>query len=239
MPIFNRLGNLILENRMKFYKVVLAGAISSVLFTGCVGEIASLASNVETIMDTGMQGYNMVQSVEIDGARNKGFKDKDYKDLKSLAIKFNSSGEWWKQGGSGFADNMETQLMKSGFDTYKYSDDSKAFETTTSKKISIRSLAKSLKKENVQALVTGTVKGSIKYSSTFGYSGESKTLITAVSFSIVSTTNGKTMASINLSYKKGVSNIEASKDVAKALKALVQYPDMKIKDAFKKLNKQK
>ena len=239
MPIFNRLGNLILENRMKFYKVVLAGAISSVLFTGCVGEIASLASNVETIMDTGMQGYNMVQSVEIDGARNKGFKDKDYKDLKSLAIKFNSSGEWWKQGGSGFADNMETQLMKSGFDTYKYSDDSKSFETTTSKKISIRSLAKSLKKENVQALVTGTVKGSIKYSSTFGYSGESKTLITAVSFSIVSTTNGKTMASINLSYKKGVSNIEASKDVAKALKALIQYPDMKIKDAFKKLNKQK
>ena len=61
---------------MKFYKIVLAGAVSSVLFTGCVGEIASLASDVGTIMDTGMQGYNMVQSVEIDGARNKGFKDK-------------------------------------------------------------------------------------------------------------------------------------------------------------------
>ena len=224
---------------MKLYKVILAGAISSVLFTGCVGEIASLTSDVETIMDTGMQGYNMVQSVEIDGARNKGFRDKDYKNLKSLAIKFNSSAEWWAQGGSGFADNMETQLMKSGFDTYKYSDDNSAFETTTVKKISIRSLAKSLKKENVQALVTGTVKGSHKYSSSFGYSGESKTLITAVSFSIVSTTNGKTMASINLSYKKGVSDIEASKDVAKALKALVQYPNMKIKDAFEKLNKQK
>lgn len=224
---------------MKFYKVALIGITSSMLFTGCVGEIASLASDVDTIMDTGMQGYNMVQSVEIDGARNKGFKNKDYKNLKSLAIKFNSSGEWWTQGGSGFADNMETQLMKSGFDTYKYSaDKDSTFETTTSKKISIRSLAKSLKKENVQALVTGTVKGSIKYSSTFGYSGESKTLITAVSFSIVSTTNGKTMASINLSYKKGVSNIEASKDVAKALKALVRYPDMKIKDAFEKLSKE-
>ena len=44
------------------------------------------------------------------------------------------------------------------------------------------------------------------------------------------------MASINLSYKKGVSDIEASEDVAKALKALVQYPNMTIKDAFKKLS---
>jgi len=224
---------------MKFYKVVLAGAVSSILFTGCVGEIASLANDIGTVMDTGMQGYNMIQSVEIDGARNKGFKDEDYKNLKSLAIKFNSSAEWWTQGGSGFADNMETQLMKSGFNTYKYSNSNNAWETTTSQITSIRSLAKSLKKENVQALVTGTVKGSYKYSSTFGYSSESKTLITAVSFSIVSTTNGKTMASINLSYKKGVSDIEASKDVAKALKALVEYPNMDIKDAFEKLNKKK
>ena len=167
---------------MKFYKVVLAGAVSSILFTGCVGEIASLANDIGTVMDTGMQGYNMIQSVEIDGARNKGFKDEDYKNLKSLAIKFNSSAEWWTQGGSGFADNMETQLMKSGFNTYKYSNSNNAWETTTSKITSIRSLAKSLKKENVQALVTGTVKGSYKLSSTFGYSSESKTLITAVSF---------------------------------------------------------
>ena len=221
---------------MKFYKVALASIIASVLLTGCLGEVASLANNTETIMDTTMQGLNMVQSVEIDGARNKGFTDKDYKNLKSLAIKFNSSGNSSTQSGSEFADNMETQLMKLGFNTYNYSSDDNAVKTTTSKNISIRSLAKSLKKENVQALVTGTVKNSNKYSSTFGFSGESKTLITAVSFSIVSTTNGKTMASINLSYKKGVSDIEASEDVAKALKALVQYPNMTIKDAFKKLS---
>jgi hypothetical protein len=225
---------------MKYYKVIAIGVISSTLFTGCVSDIASLASDVSTIMDTGTQAFNMVQSVEIDGARNRGFSDKDYKKLKSLAIKFNSNADWWAKGGSGFTDNIETQLMKLGFDTYKYSDsDNNAWETTvTSKKVSVRTLAKKLKKENVQALITGTVKGSAKYSSSFG-SGEFKTLITAVNFSIVETTNGKTMASINLSYKKGVSNIQASKDVAKALKALVEYPNMKIEDAFKKLSTKK
>ena len=40
-------------------------------------------------------------------------------------------------------------------------------------------------------------------------------------------------------YKKGVSDIESYKDVAKALKALAQYPDMKIKDAFEKLSSNK
>ncbi len=222
---------------MKFYKVALIGITSSILFTGCVGEMASLASDVETIMDTGMQGYNMVQSVEIDGAKNKGFTSKDYKKLKSLAIKFTANGEWWSQGGNGFADNIETQLMKSGFDTYKYSNSDDAWEGK-SKKVSVRELAKSLKKENVDALITGTVKGSYKLSSTFG-GNESKTLVNSISFSIVSTTNGKTMASINLSYKKGVSDIEASKDISKALKALVEYPDMKIKDAFEKLSSNK
>ena len=176
-------------------------------------------------METGTETFNMIQSVEIDGAKNKHFTEKDFKNIKSVAISFSANGEWWTQEGRGFADAIETQLMKIGLDTYKYN----------TKITSIKKLAKKLRKEGIQALITGTVKGSIKYSASFG-SGETKVLITGVSFSIISTKNGKTMASININYKKGVSEIEAAKDVAKALEALIKYPNLDIKEAFKKVS---
>lgn len=217
---------------MKINRTIIAVSTASILFTGCAGELSTLASNAENIMDTGTQAFNMVQSVEVSGARNKGFKNKDFTSLNSVAIKFSSSGDWWAKSGNAFADNVETQLMQIGLDTYKYSNTDTSFEVKKTQ--SVRSLAKSLKKENVQALVTGTVTASQKYATSFG-SGEFKTSITEVSFSLVNTTNGKTMASINLNYKKGVSNIEASKDIAKALKALIDYPNMEISKAFEKI----
>ena len=178
-------------------------------------------------MKTGTKTYNMIQSVEIDGVKNKHFTEKDFKNIKSVAIKeFSSNGEWWTKEGSQFADAIETQLIKIGLDTYKYNN-----------KINSKTLKK-LKRKGIQAIITGTAKSSIKYSDSFG-SGESKILITGVSFSIISTKNGKTMASINLNYKKGVSDIEAAKDIAKALKALIKYPNMDIKKAFEKVSKNK
>jgi len=117
--------------------------------------------------------------------------------------------------------------MKIGLDTYKNNN-----------KLAIKQLTRKLRKQGIDALVTGTVKGSIKSTVSFA-SGETKLLITGASFSIVSTKNGKTMASINLSYKKGVSEIDAAKDIAKALKALIEYPNMDIKKAFKKVSEDK
>jgi len=215
---------------MNITKSLVIVSTATILFTGCVGELASLASNAGTIMNNGTQAFNMFQSVEVSGAKNKGFEDKDFKNLNSVAIKFNSSGEWWGKSSSAFADNVETQLMKIGLDTFKYSNSDN--HIVSNKTQSIRSLATSLRKENVQALVSGTVTGSHKFSSSFG-SSESKVLITEVSFSLVSTDNGKTMASVNLGYKKGV--FEASKDISKALKALIDYPNMDISKAFEKI----
>lgn len=211
---------------MKFNKkILILGIAISFLLTGCLDTLANTASNFGTIMETGTETFNMIQSVEIDGAKNKHFTEKDFKNIKSVAISFSANGEWWTQEGRGFADAIETQLMKIGLDTYKYNTNI----------TSIKKLAKKLRKEGIQALITGTVKGSIKYSASFG-SGETKVLITGVSFSLISTKNGKTMASININYKKGVSEIEAAKDVAKALEALIKYPNLDIKEAFKKVS---
>jgi hypothetical protein len=174
----------------------------------------------------------MFQSVEVSGARNKGFDAKDFQNLNSVAIKFNSSAEWWGKSSSAFADNVETQLMKIGLDTFKYGSSENYVVTTKTQ--SVRSLATSLRSEGVQALVSGTVTGSYSFSNSFANS-QGKVLITEVSFSIVSTTNGKTMASTNLSYKNGVSSIDASKDIAVALKALINHPDMDIDKAFEKI----
>ena len=219
---------------MKFNKKIFTLSIITitVFFTGCLDSIADTASNFGTIMETGKETFNMFQSVEIDGAKNKSFTEKDFHNIKSVAIKFSSSETGWAQRSNAFADAVETELMKIGLNTYKYSNDNNG----VSKATPIRKLAIKLRKEGIQALITGTVKASIKDNVTFG-SIESKALITGVSFSIVSTKNGKTMASINLSYKKGVSAIEAAKDIAKALKALIKYPNMDIKQAFKKVSK--
>ena len=213
-------------------KVIFVTIVTAIVFTGCLGDIASMVGDLDTIASTGMQGYNMIQETEVSGSKNKNYSNKEFKSLKSVAIKFDSSGEWWLKGGSGFADNVESQLMKIGLDTYKYGNTDKTFEAKDTQ--SIRSMAKSLKKENIQALVSGTVTTSHKLSSTFG-GNESTSLITAVTFSLVDTTHGKTMATVSLNYKKGVSSIEASKSIARALKALIEYPEMNIEKAFKKV----
>ena len=127
--------------------------------------------------------------------------------------------------------------MKQGFSTYKY----RTNETTSGsdgKAETITAMAKKLKTEGVNALITGTVTTSYAYASSFGNS-ESKSLITGVTFSIVSVTNGQTMASINMSYKKGVTQIEASKDISMALKGLVQYPDMDVAKSFEEMKNKK
>jgi len=75
---------------MKFNKKIAVGIVTTLLFTGCLDSIANTASNFGDIMDVGTQTFNMFQSVEIDGAKNKSFTEKDFKKIKSVAINFSS-----------------------------------------------------------------------------------------------------------------------------------------------------
>lgn len=191
---------------------VLVLGTSSILFSGCAGlsGIAGGVGNIGSIIGTGSEISSMFQSVEVSGARNKDFAASDFQNIKSVSLNFSAEDRWWKKNGKGFSNNIETQLMKLGLDTYKKDNG------------------------NAQVLVTGTVTGSDKHTSSFN-SSEWKSAVTEVSFSFVNKNGDKTMASVNLAYKKGVSNVEAAKDTAKALKALVEYPDMDISDAFEKI----
>ncbi|MDO9267041.1 MAG: hypothetical protein Q7U00_08165 [Sulfurimonas sp.] len=224
---------------MKKVLVLSMSAVAvSVIFSGCIGELGSVANSVSSVMHTGTSISNMIQSVEVNGAKTKDFSKKDFDALKELAIQFKGTDtEYWLGNNAGFSDNMETELIKQGFSTLKYATN----ETNTvreGKAETITAMAKKLKAEGVDALITGTVTTSHAFSSSFG-SMESKAMITGVTFSIISTTNGKTMASVNMVYKKGVTQIEASKDISMALKGLVQYPDVDIAQSFEEIKSKK
>lgn len=211
--------------------ISISAVAASVILSGCLADVGSGARNLSSAMNFGTSVGNMFQTTEINGAKSKEFSKEKMASLKSLAIQFKASdAAYWGGNSLGFDENMETELMQLGFSTYKYS----TAETNTyseGKPEAIASAAKKLKAKGIDAFITGTVTAANESSSTFS-SGQNKILIAAANFSIVDVATGKTMASVNIAYKNGVSNIECAKDISTALRGMVDNPDMEIAKSF-------
>ncbi|MBW6489346.1 hypothetical protein [Sulfurimonas sp.] len=217
---------------MKNTLIISISAIAaSVIFSGCLADVGSGARNLSSAMDFGTSVGNMFQTTEVNGAKSKEFSKEKLTSYKALAIQFKSSDlAYWRGSSVGFDENIETELMKSGFNTYKYSsvDSGISYE---GKPEAIAEAAKKFKKKGIDAFVTGTVASSHEISSGFSNT-QSKMLVTAANFSIVDVITGKTMATVNIAYKNGVSNIECAKDISAALIGMMENPDMEIAKAF-------
>jgi hypothetical protein len=213
--------------------VSISGIAAAVMFSGCstVSDMGSAARSLDSVMEFGTSVGNMFQSTEVNGAKSKEFSKEKMASLKSLAIQFKASdAAYWGGNSIGFDENMETELMQLGFSTYKYS----TAETNTyseGKPEAITDTAKKLKAKGIDAFITGTVTAASESTLGFG-GGQHKILIAAANFSIVDVATGKTMATVNIAYKNGVSNIECAKDISIAFKGMVDNPDMEIAKSF-------
>ncbi|MDT8339248.1 MAG: hypothetical protein RQ763_08615 [Sulfurimonas sp.] len=226
-----------MKNTLKM-SVVAVGA--AVMFSGCstLSDMGSAAYDIESIMSTSSMVTGMFQSTEVDGAKSKEFSKEKMASYEALAIQFKGNDSaYWGGHGLAFDENIETELMKKGFSTYKYSSTSSS-ANYEGKPEAIADAAKKLKAKGVDALITGTITSSHEVSS--GFAGaKSKATITAANFSIVDVKTGKTMATVNIAYKNGVSNIECAKDISLALTGMMENPDMEIAKAFEQAKAKK
>ena len=212
-------------------KVSVSAVVAAVMFSGCLAEMGSAASNLSSVANFGTQVGGMFQSTEVNGAKSKEFTNEKMASYKSLAIQFKANdADYWGGTSVGFDENIETELMKNGFSTYKYSSAESGIGYE-GKPEAIAEAVKKFKTKNIDAYVTGTVTTSNEISHSFS-STQGKMLISAANFSIVDINTGKTMASVNIAYKKGVSNIECAKDISAALVGMMENPDMEIAKAF-------
>jgi hypothetical protein len=206
------------------------------VFGGCYGVIAA----GQQALSLGTQAYGLIENTDINGAKSPNFTKEDFEEIKKIAISFKKKSNNQQQNaislmGSNssnlddvFMDNFSTELMKLGIDVIDRSIMPNLNAETQYNGNKLTDLG-------VNALVIGSITTTSNIQSS-GFSGvKMSSLVSNASVKIVNTQNGSTMMSLNVSYKNGQKPVDVAEELAKLLKAVVTYPDLKPQEAYEKM----